>query len=77
MSTNIFSPAVPEKAKDIFLTEGVLYADYGEVGEAIIGATRGGTKLEIDWTKKIVKYDGAMGPTKGMRRTEKFIILTA
>lgn len=73
MSTNIFSPAVPEKAKDIFLTEGVLYKDYGEVGEALIGATRGGTKLDIDWTKKIVEYDASMGPTKGMRRTEKFI----
>lgn len=74
MPTNTFSPAVPEKAKDILLGEGVLYKDYGEVGEAVIGATRGGTKLEIERTIKDVEYDGSMGPTKNMRRSERFVV---
>ncbi len=39
MPTNVFIPAVPEKANDILLGEGVLYKNYGEAGEAIIGAT--------------------------------------
>jgi hypothetical protein len=73
MATNTFSPAIPQKAKDIMLGEGVLYYNYGEVSEAVIGATRGGTKLEIEWSKKEVEYDGAMGPTKGMRRTNVLI----
>lgn len=72
MSTNIFTPAVPYKANDLLLTEGIVYKDLGEAGEAIIGATRGGSKLIIDWQKRIMPYDGAMGATKGMRRTEKF-----
>jgi hypothetical protein len=73
MATNTFSPAVIEKAKDLLLGEGVLYVNYEEDGQAVIGATRGGSKLEIDWSKKEVDYDGSMGPTKGMRRTERFV----
>lgn len=72
MGINTFSPVVPEKAKDILLTEGVLYKDFGEAGQAIIGATQGGSTLEIDWTKKIVEHDGMLGPAKGMRKTEMF-----
>jgi len=74
MATNTFSPAVIDKAKDLFLGEGVLYKDYGEAGQAVIGATRGGSKLEIERAIKDVEYDGSMGPTKGMRRTERFVV---
>jgi hypothetical protein len=73
MATNTFSPAVIHKAKDLLLGEGVYYKDYGEVGEVIIGATRGGSKFEIDWSKNVIDYDGAMGPTKGLRRTNRFV----
>jgi len=73
MPTNTFSPAVIDKAKDILLGEGVLYYNYGEVSQAVIGATRGGSKLNIDWTKRDVNFDGALGSTKGMRRTDKLI----
>jgi hypothetical protein len=75
MPTNTFSPAVIHKAKDLLLGEGALYKDYVDEGTkgTLIGATRGGTKLEIDWSKKEIDYDGSMGPTKGMRRTERFV----
>jgi hypothetical protein len=68
MATNDFSPAVPEKANDILLGEGAVYKNYDEVGEALIGATKGGSKLSIEKVIKEVEYDGAYGPTKGMRR---------
>ena len=74
MGVNTFTPAVPQSAKDILLGEGVLYVDYGEVGEAVIGATRGGSKVEIERVIKEVAYDGSMGATKGMRRTERFVV---
>lgn len=73
MSTNTFSPAVIHKAKDVLLGEGLVYKDYGESGQALIGATRGGSKLEIERAIKEMEYDGSMGPTKGMRRTERFV----
>lgn len=74
MATNTFSPAVPQKANDILLGEGVLYKNYGEAGEAVIGATRGGSKLEIERAIKEVAYDGSYGPTKNMRRYERFVV---
>lgn len=73
MSTNIFSPAVPERAKDILLGEGAGYKNLDESGEALIGATRGGSRFELEWTKGNVGYDGAMGPTKGMRRSHRCV----
>lgn len=72
--TNSFNPAVPEKSNDILLGEGVVYVNYGEAGEAIIGATRGGSKLEIDKTLKEIGYDGAYGPTKDLRRYERYVV---
>lgn len=73
MSTNVFSPAVPEKAKDILLGEGAAYKNLDEDGEALIGATRGGSRLEMDWVKGTMEYDGAIGPTQGMRRSHRLV----
>jgi hypothetical protein len=73
MAIGVFNPAVPESAKDILLGEGIVYKNYGESGEAIIGATRSGSKLEIDRSIKEIKFDGAYGPVKGMRRYERFV----
>jgi len=74
MPIGVFSPAVPELAKDILLGEGIVYKNYGEEGEAIIGATRSGSKLEIDRSIKEIKFDGAYGPTKSMRRYETCVV---
>lgn len=73
MSTNIFNPSVIDKANDLLLGEGVVYKDLDEVTETAIGATAGGSKLEVEWEKLQTKYDGSMGPTKGMRRTGRFV----
>jgi hypothetical protein len=71
MAIGVFTPTVPS-ATDILLGEGIIYKNYGVAGSAIIGATRGGGKLEI--TKKIneMKYDGAYGLTKTLRRYDRF-----
>lgn len=73
MGINTFEPAVPQKSKDITLGEGVLYKNYGEVDQEIIGATRTGSELNIEWSKKVVAYDGALAETKNLRRSERCI----
>lgn len=71
MATGVFSPTVPQSSNDIMLGEGIVYKNYGEAGEAVIGATRGGSKFEIDNSIKSAAYDGAYGNTKGLRRYER------
>jgi hypothetical protein len=73
MATNSFVPVPIDKAKDMLLGEGTLYKDYGEISEAVIGATRGGTTFELERSIKEVEYDGVMGATKSMRRYEMCI----
>jgi len=72
--TNSFSPAVPEKANDILLGEGIVYVNYGEASQAIIGATRGGSKVELERVIKEISYDGSYGPTKELRRYERYVV---
>jgi hypothetical protein len=71
MAKGVFTPEIPTD-NDILLGEGVFYADYGEVGEAIIGATRGGSKLEVERVIREMPFDGAYGPHKGLRRYERY-----
>jgi hypothetical protein len=71
MAQGVFSPSVPT-ADDIMLGEGVVYYNYG-AGGGVIGATRGGSKLEIEKTIKEIKFDGAYGAVRGLRRYEKYI----
>jgi hypothetical protein len=71
MATGVVTPIVP-LANDVKLGEGVIYINYG-TDNIVLGATEGGSKFKIE--KKIidVKYDGAYGPTKGLKRVEIFI----
>ncbi|RPI07216.1 MAG: hypothetical protein EHM64_00135 [Ignavibacteriae bacterium] len=73
MAIGVFSPTVPSKASDIMLGEGVIYKNYG-TENLIIGATRGGSKLIIEKPIKEIKYDGAYGPTKQMRRVDTYLV---
>jgi hypothetical protein len=67
MSYGVFSPNYVDKAKDILLGECLVYANNTST-PVLLGATSGGSKVDI--TKNIidVKYDGAYGKTKGLRR---------
>ena len=65
-----FEVPLPE---DVALGECKVYGNYELPDEHIIGATRGGTKLTIERSIREMGYDGSYGPTKGLRRYEKFI----
>jgi len=67
---NVVNPVVPN-AEDILLGEGVYYRDFGESGEEIVGATRGGSTIKIDGSIKEIEFDGAYGKVENMRRTER------
>ena len=47
---------------------GVVYADFGETGERIVGATRGGNQFVIEPTFREMLADGAPGAVKGSQR---------
>jgi len=72
MAVGVFSPSSIATANDIFLGEGVVYKNYGVAGTAVLGATAGGSKLELDRKIKDIKYDGAYGSTRGLRRYETY-----
>ena len=48
--------------------QGVVYIDYGESGEAILGATLGGNSLEITPEFVQERHDGQPGDVKGDKR---------
>lgn len=70
MPKGVFTPEVPDD-NDLLLGEGIVYINYGEAGEAIIGATRDGSKYEEEKVIRTMQYDGAYGKTKGLRRYER------
>jgi hypothetical protein len=72
MAVGVFSPAVPDSANSLMLGEGAIFKNYGEAGEAALGATVGGSKLEVDRKINPVKYDGSYGHTKNMKRYDTF-----
>ncbi len=56
---------------EFIIDSGKLYLNYGESGEAALGATRGGSTFAINTEYKDMLVDGAKGPTKGGRRITK------
>lgn len=70
----VFVPVVPDD-NDLLLGEGIWYINFidGESSEPILGATRGGCKVEIDKIIRDMMYDGAYGPTFDLRRYERYV----
>lgn len=52
----------------IVIDSGAVYKNYGETGEMLLGATRGGNTFTIETEYRIMEVDGAHGPVKGGRR---------
>lgn len=50
---------------------GAVYKNYGLAGEALLGATRGGSELVIEQEQREMPYDGALGAVKGAVRIIK------
>jgi hypothetical protein len=71
MANGVVTPAIPT-ANDVFLGEGAVYRNYGEVTQALIGATSGGSKLTISKPLHSVAIDGTYGKVKNMERTDRF-----
>ena len=57
--------------KEFIIDSGKLYINYGEAGEAALGATRGGSTFAINTEYRDMPVDGAKGPVKGGRRITK------
>ena len=53
---------------NLLLDSGKVVLDWGEVGEADFGATRGGNTFSIETEYRDMEVDGARGPVKGSRR---------
>lgn len=66
MSEGLITPAVPDKT-NILMANGLLYKDYGEATEAAIGASEGDIVFTVARKFYDHKYNGAYGPTKGLK----------
>jgi hypothetical protein len=54
--------------KRIIVDAGAVYKNYGQAGEALLGATRGGNTFVIETDYRDMPVDGAHGMVKGGRR---------
>lgn len=54
--------------QNIIIDTGVVYVNYGEVDEKLLGPCKGGNSFVVEQEFKEVEYDGRRGKTKGFRR---------
>lgn len=59
-----------EQAKKIQIDEGIVYVDFGEETEMLLGPTRGGAEFTTDTKVADIEFDGRKGKTKGLQRIE-------
>jgi len=50
------------------IDSGAVYKNWGEAGEALIGATRGGNSFKIETEQRQMEVDGSIGDVKGDKR---------
>ncbi len=63
--------ATTAQLNNIILDTGVVYLNYGAVGERILAPTTGGNSFEVKQEIRLIERDGALGKEKGMRRVVK------
>lgn len=54
--------------KNLVLDAGVVYVNYGEASERMLGATMGGNTFTVEREIKAIEVDGIKGKVKGLRR---------
>ena len=59
-----------EQIEAIQIDYGIVYLNYGEVGERLLGPTRGGGEFSVQASYRDIEFDGAKGKTKGMKVIE-------
>jgi hypothetical protein len=69
MAKNTWTPSVA-LSKDILLGHGKIFKDLDQITETELGPTMGGCKYKAGRTLKLIEYDGAYGPKKGMQKVE-------
>lgn len=57
-----------QQIENIMIDTGVVYVNYGEVSEAILAPTRGGSSFVVEQDVRVIERDGALGKEKGLRR---------
>lgn len=57
-----------EQIGSIVIDAGLVYKNYGELNEKMIGVTRGGNTFNVEPEYKEVERDGARGKEKGLKR---------
>lgn len=60
-------PLTTEQIESIQIDYGLVYVNFGEVGEALLGPTRGGATFDVTVTRREIEFDGSRGKTKGMQ----------
>lgn len=63
-----FTQAQTEK---IQIDEGIVYVDFGEETEMLLGPTRGGAEFNTDVKVRDIEFDGRKGKTKGLQAIEE------
>ena len=57
-----------EAIEPIVIDAGLVYKNWGETGEAMLGVTRGGNSFQVEPEYKEIERDGARGKEKHMKR---------
>lgn len=52
----------------LIIDAGAVYKNYGEAGETLLGATRGGNSFKIETEQRTMDVDGSIGDVKGDKR---------
>lgn len=60
-------PLTTEQIENIQIDCGIIYKNFGEAGEALLGPTRGGGEFTVSKNIREIEYDGRRGKTKGMQ----------
>lgn len=56
-----------EQIENIQIDHGIVYLNYGESDQRILGPTRGGATFEATQTIREIEFDGKKGKSKGMQ----------
>ncbi len=56
-----------EQIENIQIDYGIVYVNYGETDEALLGPTRGGGTFSVTKNIRDIEFDGRKGKTKGMQ----------
>jgi hypothetical protein len=56
--------------ESIQIDYGIVYINYGETGEYLLGPTRGGGTFTVTKTLRDIEFDGSKGKTKGMQMVD-------